>query len=115
MFQPGIAGTHFLSITTHEHRLGTRVQVWSSAAAGDMGPKLADDGDWANPAWKMLDPPIDFNGNNGISFQCDWRNTTDQMVPFGESALQEMCFVIGYYYPATKVDVCIDGSCKSRK
>ena len=33
---------------------------------------------------------------------------------FGESALDEMCFVIGYYYPSTGVDVCVDGMCEYR-
>jgi hypothetical protein len=56
-------------------------------------------------------PPIAFTRSNGLSFQCDWTNTTDQLVSFGEGALDEMCFVFGYYYPSTGVDTCLDGSC----
>ena len=42
-------------------------------------------------------------------------NTTDQPVKFGESALDEMCFVILYYYPSKGVDVCLDNRCGVRK
>jgi hypothetical protein len=115
LFQAGVPGTHFFSVLTHEHRLGTRMQVWASAAPGDTSRQLADDTDWANPTWRSLDHPIDFDGTNGLSFQCDWSNTTDQTVVFGESALQEMCFVLGYHYPSNgKVDVCLDGQCLYR-
>ena len=111
IFQAGIAGTHLVTLSTHEHRLGTRVQVWSSASEGDLGQPLADDTDWANPAWRSLNPPLDYSGSNGLSFKCDWDNTTDKAVTFGEGALDEMCFVLGYYYPSSGVDTCIDGSC----
>jgi hypothetical protein len=115
LFQAGAPGMHFFSVSTHEHRLGTRMQVWSSASPGDRSVQLADDADWANPSWRMLDAPIDFDGDNGLSFQCDWANTTGQTVSFGESALNEMCFVLGYYYPSNgRVDLCLDGNCLYR-
>lgn len=114
LFQTGIAGTHLLSITTHQHRLGTGIQVWESTAAGQMGTRIANDPDWANPAWTTIAPLYDFDGTNGLTWQCNWTNTTDQAVTFGESALDEMCFVGGYFYPSTKLDLCIDGRCKNR-
>jgi hypothetical protein len=113
-FQAGTAGTHFFSITTHQHRLGTGIKVWESAQSGDMGTQIADDTDWANPSWKLLAPQYDFNGTNGLTFQCDWTNTTNQTVTFGESALQEMCFVGGFYYPSQGFQVCLDQGCQFR-
>jgi hypothetical protein len=98
-FQAGAANTHIISITTHEHELGTRVQVWASAHPDDMSNRIANDTDWSNPSWKLLSPPIDMNGTNGLTYQCDWNNTTQSTVTFGESALDEMCFIGGYYYP----------------
>ena len=50
------------------------------------------------------------NGTNGLSYQCDWNNTTKSTVTFGESALDEMCFIGGYYYPGHGFDIRIDGS-----
>jgi hypothetical protein len=111
-FQAAPAGTKFFLVSTHQHRLGTRVQAWASAQAGDMSNPIADDKDWSNPSWKSLDPAVDFNGTNGISYQCDWNNTTSQTISWGESALDEMCFVGGYYYPSKGFQLCIDAFCK---
>jgi hypothetical protein len=113
-FQVGPAGTHLISITTHQHRLGTRAQVWASAMPGDQATRIADDVNWSSPAWSHVMPQFDFNGTSGLTYQCDWNNSTSQTITFGESALQEMCFVGGYYYPATGFQLCIDGSCSTR-
>jgi hypothetical protein len=111
LFQSGIAGTHLLNITTHQHRLGTGIQVWESSQAGQAGAQIANDRSWSNPSWRTLEPQFDFDGTNGLTFQCDWTNTTDQTVTSGESALDEMCFVGGYYYPGKKLDFCVAGKC----
>ncbi|HEY8090579.1 MAG TPA: hypothetical protein VIF09_22110, partial [Polyangiaceae bacterium] len=113
-FQAGITGTKIFALTTHEHHLGTEAQVWSSAKAGDVATQVADDKDWANPVLKTFDTPLTMDGTTGLSYQCAWNNNTSAPVSFGESALNEMCFVIFYYYPSHGTDVCIDGSCKAR-
>ena len=79
-----------------------------------MSTQIANDLDWSNPSWNMLTPDFSFDGQSGLTYQCDWTNTTDEMVGFGESALDEMCFIGGYYYPGTSLDLCIDGHCKNR-
>ena len=113
-FQVAPSGTHLFLVTTHQHHLGTRAQVWASAHAGDLSKPVTDDADWSNPAWKMLSPQLDFDGTNGLSFQCDWANTTSKDVSFGESANDEMCFVGGYYYPSQGLSLCINGQCRRK-
>jgi hypothetical protein len=117
LFQPGLAGTNVFAISTHQHSLGTEVQVWqspSATTAPDPATQLIDEKSWSNPELKYFDPPVTFNGTNGFSFQCSWQNGGDQAVQFGESALNEMCFVGAYYYPSHGFDLCIDGRCKTR-
>jgi len=114
LFQAGIAGTHFISVTTHQHRLGTGIQVWAGNP-GDQTDQIADDMDWSTPSWKLIAPQFDFDGTNGLSFQCSWTNTTDTAVGFGESAVDEMCFVGGYYYPSQGMNLCLDGQCRRRQ
>jgi hypothetical protein len=114
LFQAGIAGTHLISVTTHQHELGTGIQVWAGNP-GDTSNQIADDLDWSTPSWNLINPQFDFDGTNGLTYQCSWTNTTDQTVSFGESALDEMCFVGGYYYPAQGMDLCIDGQCQLRQ
>ncbi|HEX8795565.1 MAG TPA: hypothetical protein VF765_31665, partial [Polyangiaceae bacterium] len=117
LFTSPPAGTHMVLVTTHEHRLGTRAQVWASAKEGDLSNEVADDRDWASPAWRTLAPQLDFDGTNGLTYQCDWTNTTDQTIQFGESALDEMCIIAGYYYPSRGLIGCIgsSGQCKVRQ
>ncbi len=115
LFQAAPAGTHLISITTHQHHLGTRAQVWASAMPGDMSRQIADDTNWASPAWTLLQPQFDIGSTGGVTYQCDWNNTTGQTVTFGESAAtNEMCFVGGYYYPSTGFQICLDGICQTR-
>jgi hypothetical protein len=108
-FVAGTANTHLISIFTHQHELGTGIQVWASAAAGDLSNRIADDPDWSNPSWRLLDPQFDFDGTSGLSYQCNWDNTTEWTVTFGESALDEMCLIGGYYYPAHGFDLRLNG------
>jgi hypothetical protein len=115
LFQAGPAGTKLVSISTHQHRLGARAQVWASKSNGDMSDQIADDRNWAQPAWTTIAPQFQFDGATGLTYQCDWTNTTDQTVSFGESALNEMCFVGGYIYPFHGMDLCVDGSCHQRQ
>jgi hypothetical protein len=114
LFQAGPAGTKLVSISTHQHRLGTRAQAWASKVQGDLSDPIADDRDWSQPAWTTLAPQFAFDGSSGVTYQCDWTNTTDQTVSFGESALDEMCFAGGYIYPSQGLDLCVDGGCRYR-
>ncbi len=113
-FQIAPAGTHLFLVTTHQHHFGTRARVWASSKEGDLSTPIADDADWSNPAWKMLSPQVAFDGTNGLSFQCDWTNTSTKQVSFGESALDEMCFVGGYYYPSHGLSLCVNGQCRRK-
>lgn len=66
---------------------------------------IADTKDWANPPLYRLSPELTFDGSNGVAYQCTWNNTTGQVITFGESALQEMCFMWIYYYPSHGFDM----------
>jgi hypothetical protein len=109
-FVAGTAGTHLLSIFTHQHELGTGIEVWESSKAGDMATEIANDPDWSNPSWTLLDKPFDFDGQNGLTYKCQWDNTTNSPITFGESALDEMCLIGGYYYPGTRFDLRLTGN-----
>jgi len=114
-FQAAIAGTSGLSLTTHQHHLGTRFQVWVSAAPADTAAApVADTQNWSEAPLYRLDPVPKFDGTGGLSYRCQWNNPTNQEVLFGESALAEMCFLWMYYFPSHGFDVCIDGTCINR-
>ncbi|HEX3771337.1 MAG TPA: hypothetical protein VHV30_10750 [Polyangiaceae bacterium] len=106
LFVTGQAGTHGFALTTHQHRFGTEFKIWAATSASDVNhAPVADTKDWANPPLYRLSPELDFDGNNGLAYQCNWNNTSNELVTFGESALQEMCFLWMYYYPSHGFDM----------
>jgi hypothetical protein len=115
-FQTALPGTTLFALMPHQHRFGTRFRIWNSMQEGDIASDpLVDNSDWAEPPITRLEPSITFAAGQGLSYECEWQNTSDATIIFGESALQEMCFLIGYYYPADGFDPCFDGNCLNRK
>ncbi len=121
-YQKSIADTKTFALTTHQHKLGTRMRVWYANDAADInGTPVADGQNWSDPA-RALYPALDFpdSGNGktsskGLAFKCEWKNTTPSDVHFGEGFNDEMCFLWQYYYPSQGFQLCVDGFCKSVK
>lgn len=111
-FERGYTASYFFALTTHQHQLGTRMRIWHSPKPRDTSQMpLADNTNWAEPPLYRVDPPIQFDGVSGLSYRCEWNNTTDMPVGFGESANDEMCFVWMYYFPSHGFEMCVDGTC----
>ena len=102
LFQPGIPGTHVFALTTHQHHLGTEMQVWFANSASDTSDRIADSTSWSDPPLVLFNPPLDLpaGGTKGFAYDCHWKNPTPNPVSFGLSANDEMCFFWNYYYPA---------------
>jgi hypothetical protein len=112
-FQKGIANTKGFALTTHQHGLGTQVDVWMSASSTDVpATPILTEMDWSAP--KLVPVDLAFDGTNGLTYECQWENPSPtKTVKFGESGLTaEMCFVLLYYYPSHGFDFCLDGTCK---
>src|SRR5262249_20161144 len=101
-FIPGIPGTHVFALTTHQHHLGTEMQVWFANDASDLSNRVAAGTNWAAAPLVLFDPPLDFpmGSTKGFAYDCHWKNPTGQDVYGGLSANDEMCFFWDYYYPA---------------
>ena len=102
------AGVNFFAITGHEHKLGTNVLISTTsnasmpaASSPDLTPVYdVPDWLWSEPATVSHDPPFQLPAGGGLQFTCEWDNTTQSQVSFGESANDEMCFFWAYYYPS---------------
>lgn len=99
----------FFALTGHEHQFGTNVAVQAAANADDPGNTVYDvpNWQWSEPATVFHDPPFSIPTGGGFKFTCDWNNTSDKTVKFGESANNEMCFFWAYYYPSKGAYVCV--------
>jgi hypothetical protein len=107
---PGIyADSHFFAITGHTHQYGTNVQVWAGVGEAGATTPVYDVApfSWDEPETARPNPPFMVPPHGGFRFQCDYENTSDEQVGFGESANQEMCFFWAYYYPSHGAHVCM--------
>ncbi len=98
-------GVNYFAITGHTHRLGTAVKV-SSAASATASPAVLyapTPFQWDSPPMQKLSPAVQLPSGGGFVLQCDWQNTTNSAITWGESALNEMCFFWAYYYPKKSV------------
>jgi hypothetical protein len=101
----GMDDVKFFAITGHTHAHGTNVHV--SLASADQAPVMElyapKAFDWEAPESTPLTPHVSVPKDGGFLLNCAWHNTSDVELTWGESALQEMCFFWGYYYPRKEV------------
>ena len=104
-----LADVSYFGITGHTHKFGTNVTI--STAEDKITPVKSvyevPNWQWAEPTTVYHDPPFTVPPGGGFQFTCEWNNTSDKTVKFGESATDEMCFFWTYYYPAQGPFVCI--------
>ncbi len=102
-------GVHFFAVTGHQHHFGKNVKVEVAESKDGPGRPVYDVKNWvwSEPATVFHDPPFDVPKGGGFRFRCDWDNTSDQTVKFGEKTTDEMCFFWGYYYPSVGPQVCV--------
>ena len=102
-----LIGVNIFGITGHTHEYGTDVTV-------ELGPENSmsmiydiENYNWDEPETVRLEPPMVVPAEAGFRFSCDYMNTSNQTVSFGEDADKEMCFFWAYYYPSKGAKVCI--------
>lgn len=87
----------------HQHRMGTRLAV--SRGAGEKGEGVYESTDWENPLIASFDGGIDVTPEDILRVECDWKNSSDKTLRYPH----EMCFAIGYYWPADTGIFCTNG------
>lgn len=83
----------------HMHQLGTNFKV--EHVKSTVTTTLIDSA-WSFGDQPLWIPPAEIAITNNDQFvtTCTYNNITDQVVSFGESTFEEMCFNFLYYYPA---------------
>jgi len=96
---PFPSDVNLFSVTPHMHQLGTGFEVSVHDGAGGVGdPILTSDG-WSNAETAYLEPALSVAAGAGLTFTCEWTNSTDRYIDFGQTAEDEMCFVFGFAWP----------------
>ena len=104
-----LADANFFGITGHTHKFGTSVTVATASDKGKPTQSVYDVENWlwGEPETVYHDPAFTVPEGGGFEFTCEWNNTTNKELGFGESANDEMCFFWTYYYPSEGAFVCV--------
>ena len=100
-FKPGSSAKpwHVFALTSHTHSLGTESTIERVASnSAPAATPLHDSLDWHEPPLTTFDPPLVFDGSDGLRLRCHYHNDTDHDVSFGTRFEDEMCFLWLYYY-----------------
>ncbi|HEX3905383.1 MAG TPA: hypothetical protein VH853_21340 [Polyangia bacterium] len=98
-FPSTFVGAKFFAVTSEQHQWGTEAQIWSAISAADAGNLVYHNTNWSTPPLTENAAQAVTSGE-GFKYQCDWNNTGNVGVSFGLSASQELCLIVGYYYPS---------------
>lgn len=95
-----------VSMTSHSHDRTTLVTAnrWDGAAA--EGEEVFRSERWDEPAVLFFEQGLEVKGGQGFSFTCHYRNDDAFEVTYGETASEEMCYLLGYYYPGPDTIIC---------
>lgn len=102
-------GRKIFGLTTHTHQWGTSASISRATSRTDPGRELYRNDLWSEPPFELFDPPLEFDGSDGLRLDCAYFNGSRSTVRFGESANDEMCFFYAYYYPGRGFDLNIGG------
>jgi hypothetical protein len=88
------------AVSPHMHQLGTHLKATAKRAAG--APVTLYDGPYDfNEQRQYPAEMLKLAAGDTVEVECTYANTTDRTVAFGESSLDEMCFIGLYKFPLT--------------
>lgn len=94
-----------LSSHTHRHATLFTADFYDGAR---VDRELFRTTDWAHPEFVQFSPPIYLEPGQGFRYTCTFRNDTDHVLVFANQQDQEMCMLLGYYYPADGNILCLN-------
>lgn len=90
-------------LTRHTHRWGTDFKAWF--VGGERDGELALESDHYENVNFPFDEPLLMKTGTGFRFQCDYENTEQHALTFGEKATDEMCILFGGWYTVNEGDI----------
>lgn len=94
---------------SHMHSRGTLMRaVATGGNTEDLAP-LYETISWSEPAVKRFDPPLLLAAGSAVETRCDYASTEDRDVFWGLTSADEMCQLIGPYFPRDEgLETCRD-------
>lgn len=94
------AGFTVFAVAPHMHLLGTKLTATYAPPSG-APTTLIDDETYSfdNQSFSILSTEMPTVANGKVHVTCDYYNPSSNVVTFGESTTDEMCFAMMYVYP----------------
>lgn len=103
------AGAKFWEMSTHAHKQAVKTEVRNGMSGStDI---VYTSTDWEHPATKLwMATPFFTFASDKLTYSCTYNNPGTNEIVTGDSAqTNEMCMATGYYFPATKSVICVNG------
>lgn len=94
--------THDIKLTnvqSHMHKRGIGYESYVVAPQTTAMTPLYSNVEWENVPVMRFDPALDIRAGSKLDYRCDYKNDEDRTVVQGTSTKDEMCMLIGSYYP----------------
>ena len=89
-----------LLLAGHQHELGTRFDIAPyDGVSGEVGDVFFSNDDWHTPDITQYEPPRMVPAGEGFEWTCEWTNTTDNEVNYGNESTDEMCNMAVVFRP----------------
>jgi len=92
---------------SHYHQLGKRFEIWKLGEDDEPSALVYESEDYTSPELLFLtEDPIHLDAGSGFEWRCFYENTTDSVVDYGPDSSDEMCMMVGIYYPDDGFKIC---------
>ena len=89
------------NVQSHMHKRGMNYQADLRDEKGGMLQTLYTNTEWENVPVKSFEPGLAIKKGSQLDYRCDYKNHEDHDISQGPSTKDEMCMLIGSYYPHT--------------
>ena len=94
-----------LFLAAHQHGLGTEFTI-APFDGETVGEVFFTNDDWHTPKITQYTPPMVVPAGQGFEWTCTWKNTTDEMVVYGNESTDEMCNMSVVHTPFSMTAAC---------
>lgn len=94
-------------VQSHMHRRGVGFAAYLGENDGSNQKEIYTTTEWEQVPAKAFSPVLQVKAGQAIDYRCDYKNPEARTVTQGQSAKDEMCMVIGPYYPRNEaLEIC---------
>lgn len=88
-----------INVQSHMHRRGVGAVADLTDGAGNKLQEIYASTEWENVPVRTFEPSLEIKAGQALDYRCDYSNPEARDVMQGATTKDEMCMIIGPYYP----------------